>query len=100
MFLGYAKNHTGDTYRMLNLCKKRVVLIPYFTRINKIYGDYVSIKGNKKAVTYVLQDEYESNKWANVKIDLINTENFNTKQYHRAEKDAPKTNYNISLTKK
>ena len=26
MFLGYAKNHTGGTYHMLNLRSKRIVL--------------------------------------------------------------------------
>ena len=64
------------------------------------YGDYLSRWEQTKDDSCILQDEYESNKWANVKIDLINNENFNTKQDHRAEKDSPKTNYNISLTKK
>ena len=31
---------------------------------------------------YVLQDEYDSNIWDNVKIDPIETEKFNTKQDH------------------
>ena len=26
MLLGYAQNHTGGTYQMLNLCAKRIVL--------------------------------------------------------------------------
>ena len=27
MFLGYAQNHIGSTYHILNLCTKRIVLI-------------------------------------------------------------------------
>ena len=27
MFLGHAQNHTGGKYCMLNLCKKRIILI-------------------------------------------------------------------------
>ena len=44
MFLGYAQNHTGGTYIMLSLSKKRTVLSRDVIWLNKTYGEYVSIK--------------------------------------------------------
>ena len=44
VFLGYAQNHTGGTYRMLNICTKLIVLSSEVIWINKIYGQYVSRK--------------------------------------------------------
>ena len=35
MFLGYAQNHTGSTYHMLNIRTKRIVLICDVVRLNK-----------------------------------------------------------------
>ena len=41
MFLGYTKNHTDSTYRMLNLCTKRIVLSRDVIWLNKNYVMYV-----------------------------------------------------------
>ena len=37
MFLGYAQNHTGGTYHMLNLRPKRIVLSRTMIWLNKSY---------------------------------------------------------------
>ena len=39
MFLGYAQNHTGGTYRMLNLHTKHIVLSRDIIWIKKNYGE-------------------------------------------------------------
>ena len=57
MFLGYAQNHTGVTYRMLNLRTKNTVLSCGILRKKKTYGEYISRKANTKADTYMLQYE-------------------------------------------
>ena len=46
MFLGYAKNCTGGTYRMLNIRTKRIGLSCDVIRMNKTYGKCVSRKEN------------------------------------------------------
>ena len=72
MFLGYAQNHTGGTYRMLNLCSKRIVLSRAVIWINKTYGEYVSRKESTNVDSYVLQEEDESNNYSRIKIDPVN----------------------------
>ena len=74
MFLDYALNHTGGTYRMLNIRTKRIVLIRDVIWLIKTYGEYVSRKENTKANTYIFQDEYKSYKWGFVKTDTVKTE--------------------------
>ena len=71
MFLSYAQNHTGGTYRMLNICSKRTVPSRDAIWINKTYGEYVSRKEKTRADSYVLQDEDGSNNWDHVKIDPV-----------------------------
>ena len=44
MFIGYAQNNMGGTYRMLNLRTKRIVLSCNIIWLNKTYGECVSIK--------------------------------------------------------
>ena len=44
MFLGYAQNLTGATYRMLNMRTKCIVLSHEVIYLNKTYREYVSIK--------------------------------------------------------
>ena len=39
--------------------------------IMKTHREYVSRKENNNAISYVLQDEDESNDWAQVKIDTF-----------------------------
>ena len=39
MFLGYVQNHTGGTYRMLNLHTKHIVLSRDIIWIKKNYGE-------------------------------------------------------------
>ena len=67
MFIGYAQNHTGGTYRMLNLSKKLIIIIRDVICLNKKYGEYVSRKENNKLASYILQDKDRSYNWANVK---------------------------------
>ena len=55
MFLGYAQNHTGGTYCMLNICTKFIVLIHAFIWINKTYNEYVSRKEHTKDDSYTPQ---------------------------------------------
>ena len=38
VFLGYAQNHTGGTYRMLNVLSKRILLSRDSICLNKTYG--------------------------------------------------------------
>ena len=42
MLLGYAQNHMGGTYRMLNLCTKIIILVCNVICLNKTYDEYVS----------------------------------------------------------
>ena len=84
MFLGCAHNHTGGTYRMLNLRSKHVILSRDVIWLKKNYGEYVSRKENTMADSYVPQDEDDSNDWAHIKIDPvkneIKTENVKTEE--------------------
>ena len=84
MFLGYAQNCTGVTYHMLKLRSKSIVLIHDIIWQNKTYAEYVSRKENTRTYSYVKQDEYKSNNWAHVKIDIfkkkIKTENIKLKK--------------------
>ena len=57
MFPGYAQNHTGVTYRMLNICTKRVVLIRGVIWLEKTYREYVSRNFNNKADASIPQNE-------------------------------------------
>ena len=74
MFLGYAKNHTGGTLRMLNLRTKNIVLNRDVIWLNKTYGEYVSRKENTKEDSYILKDEDASYKLSHIKIDHVNNE--------------------------
>ena len=55
MFLGYAQNHNGGTYCMLNIQTKRISLSSDVIWLNKTYIEYVSRKENTKADSYILQ---------------------------------------------
>ena len=74
MLLGYAQNHNGGTYHMLNLCTKCTVLIRDVIWLNETYSEYLSRKENTKENTYILQDEEGSYNWDNVKMDPVTTE--------------------------
>ena len=84
MLLGYAQNHTGGTYRMLNLGTKRNVLSCDVIWSNKTYGQYVPRKENTNADSNFLKNEDESYRWAHIKINPVknetNTENLKTKE--------------------
>ena len=109
MFLGYGENNTGGTYRMLNLCTKRIVLSCDIIWINKIYREYVSRKVNTKPDTYIIQDEDKSYNWDHVKIDPIKNdgktenvkteENVSTNHNYRGEEDTYKTIKVVYLSK-
>ena len=53
-FLGYAQNHMGCTYHVLNVCSKIVVPSCDEQWLNKTYGKYVSILEHTKDDTYIL----------------------------------------------
>ena len=59
MFLGYAQNHTGGTYRILNLHKKLIVLSRDIIWLKKTQGEDISRKDNTKADTYILINKDE-----------------------------------------
>ena len=48
MFLGYSENHTGDTYRFLNLNTWKAIMSRDVIWLNKNYADW---KGLKKVIT-------------------------------------------------
>ena len=56
MFLGYAKNHTASTYRMLNLRTKHIVLSRDDVWLNITHSEYISRKETTEASSYILQD--------------------------------------------
>ena len=47
MFLGYADNHAGDVYRMLNLSTNKVITTRDVTWVHKMYGEHVGLKRSK-----------------------------------------------------
>ena len=73
LLLGYAQNHIGGTYHILNLWKIYIGLSCIIIWINKNYGEYVSRKKNTKENSYILQDEYKSDIWTHIKMDPVNT---------------------------
>jgi hypothetical protein len=58
MFLGYAKDHAGDVYRMLNLTTRKVIITRDIRWINKNYGE----KKGKSSRSFLLEldDEDDS----------------------------------------
>ena len=44
MLLSYAKNHTGGTYRKLNIRTKHIAINRAVIWLNKTYGEYISKK--------------------------------------------------------
>ena len=69
---------------MLNLHKQHILLIHEIIRMIKTYGEYLPRKESNKSNTYILQDEYDSYNWSNVKMDPVKTE-VNTKNVKYAE---------------
>ena len=77
--------------------------------VKQTHRYYVPRKENTKAYSYILQNEYESYKWAHVKIDLVNnefkTENvkieetFRTEQDMDRKEDVQKTIKRVSFTR-
>ena len=74
MFLGYAKNHTASTYRMLNLRTKHIVLSRDAVWLNRTHSEYISRKETTKVTSFILHDEDEYNKRSYVKMDPVKTE--------------------------
>ena len=44
MMVGYAENHAGDVYRMLNLRTKKISLSRDICWLKKSYGEYMNLK--------------------------------------------------------
>ena len=55
MFVGYAKDHTGDTYRMLNLKTKKIWISRDVIWVQQSFGDYFGL--TKKTITMTEDDE-------------------------------------------
>ena len=51
MFVGYAKNHTGNTYRMINLQTNKIWITRDVIWVHQNFGDYFSL--TKKMITIV-----------------------------------------------
>ena len=47
MFVGYAKDHSGDVFRLLNLKTKKILMSRDVTWIGKTYGEYFNYKAKK-----------------------------------------------------
>jgi len=78
MFVGYADNHAGDVYRMLDLKTNRVVISRDLTWLNKVYGVYAGITGTQVVHAQdkqVEEDEAEDD-------DTIHTSNKNWASDH------------------
>ena len=85
MFLGYAQNHTGGNYHMLNICTKCILLSCGVIWLHKTYGESVWRKENIKSDSYILQNwKLFFYKYAHVKTDPVNnevrTENIKTEE--------------------
>ena len=59
---------------MLNIRKKRIVLIRDVIWPKETYEEYVPRKENTKSDSYILKDEDRTYNWAHTKIDPINNE--------------------------
>ena len=55
MFVGYAHNHAGDVYRMLDLKTRKICVSRDVTWLKKLYGEYIKNEDKKE----VLEDEEE-----------------------------------------
>ena len=75
MLLGYTQDHMDSTHHMLNICMSLIVLSRDIIWLNKTYGKYISWWEHTKAGSYILKDEYESNKRAHVKKYPVKNEN-------------------------
>ena len=47
MFVGYADNHAGDVFRMLNLSTNKIITTRDVIWIQKMYGEHVGLKRSK-----------------------------------------------------
>ena len=70
----------GSKYHILNLYIKRTVLSRDIVWINKTYGEYTSRRDHTKDDICILQDENKSDKWDNIKMDPVNTEDVNNEK--------------------
>ena len=59
MMVGYAVNHAGDVYRMLNLKTKKICLSRDVTWLGKTYGDYYKVKDEVEVETIKEEEEEE-----------------------------------------
>ena len=66
---------------------KNVVQICGVIWINKTYGGFISRQKHNTSDNYSFRDAYESDKWANVKINPVKTENIKTEENVRTKHD-------------
>jgi hypothetical protein len=62
MFCGYAKEHAGNVYKMLNLQTRKIILCRDVQWLGKTYGEYMKIGQNEvtKVNSINYDDDYES----------------------------------------
>jgi len=57
IFVGYAENHTGDVYRLLNLKTDKIVLSRDVVWLNKTFEEYMKIDGVKVRDPVIIDDD-------------------------------------------
>jgi transposase InsO family protein len=106
MFLGYSSNHSGDTYRLLNLKTYKVILSRDVTWLNKTYGDYHHISKSKHVTYLEHEDELdkdqaymnsESGKENREENEFQNNEDQEDIQPKKATTVSQRTNLNTEL---
>ena len=92
MFVGYSQNQMDSTYPILNTETKCIVLSHGVISMNKIYSGYAPIKETTNATRYILQDEYDPDKWSNTKKYYfkteVNTEDVKSEHNVRTKQDS------------
>ena len=74
------------TCHMMNI-QKNLVQIFGVIWINKTYSGFISRQKHNTSDNYSFRDAYESDKWANVKINPVKTENIKTEENVRTKHD-------------
>ena len=60
MFVGYAEDHSGDTYIMLNMITKKIILSRDVRWLNKIYGKWAKENSSQIDPEDIIPDEPKS----------------------------------------
>ena len=71
MMLGYAENHSGEVYRLLNIETNKIVLSRDVQWLNKMWGEYMNVKRVVPLQDYQeeIEDDEEENKASEGEIE-------------------------------